>query len=260
MHEPMRRKRQLLSDEEAVAILDAATAGVLAITGEDGYPYAVPLSFAHEDGSLFFHSSKAGHKLDAIAYSDKASFCVIADDKVIQETFTTHYRSAIAFGRISVLTDDDRKRHALRLLAEKYSPDYLDAADDETRWQLESHMRTRADDRGDDRQGRNRDHQAARPAGPGRRVEHQTAPICPWDVPNVLGMSGGPCRSWFSLPCAVRSMPLLARPQTLGAVSPNVTRSRRRAPTQRRRRVGALPGARADESIPSHRSSEKTPA
>lgn len=131
MHEPMRRKRQLLSHEETIAILDAATAGVLAITGEDGYPYAVPLSFAYADGSLFFHSSKAGHKLDAIAHSDKASFCVIADDDVIQATFTTHFRSAIAFGRISVLTDDDRKRHALRLLAKKYSPEYLDAADDE---------------------------------------------------------------------------------------------------------------------------------
>lgn len=131
MQEPMRRMRQLLSGEETVGILGAATAGVLAITSEDGYPYAVPLSFAYEDGSLFFHSSKAGHKLDAIAHSDKASFCVIADDDVVQETFTTHFRSAIAFGRISVLTDNNRKRHALRLLAEKYSPDYLDAADEE---------------------------------------------------------------------------------------------------------------------------------
>lgn len=131
MHEAMRRKRQLLSNDETVAILDAATAGVLAVTGEDGYPYAVPLSFAYEDGSLFFHSSKAGHKLDAIAHSDKASFCVIADDDVVPETFTTHFRSAIAFGRISEVTDGERKRHALRLLAEKYSPDCLDAADAE---------------------------------------------------------------------------------------------------------------------------------
>jgi len=131
MHEPMRRTRQLLSAEETVAILGTATAGVLALTGEDGYPYAVPLSFAYEDGSLFFHSAKAGHKLDAIGHSDKASFCVIADDEVVQESFTTRYRSAIAFGRVSVLTDDERKRHALRLLAEKYFPDYIEAADAE---------------------------------------------------------------------------------------------------------------------------------
>ncbi len=131
MHKPMRRERQLLSIEETVAIFEAATAGVLAVTDGDGCPYAVPMSFAYEDGSLFFHSSTAGHKLDAITHSDKASFCVIADDDVVQSTFTTRFRSAIAFGRISVLTDDDRKRHALMLLAEKYSPDCLDAADAE---------------------------------------------------------------------------------------------------------------------------------
>lgn len=131
MHNPMRRKRQLLTNEETVAIFEAATAGVLAITDQDGYPYAVPLSFAYEDGSLFFHSSTAGHKLDAVKHCDKASFCVIADDDVIQETFTTHFRSAIAFGRIGVLIDDERKRHALRLLAQKYSPDFLEAADAE---------------------------------------------------------------------------------------------------------------------------------
>jgi nitroimidazol reductase NimA-like FMN-containing flavoprotein (pyridoxamine 5'-phosphate oxidase superfamily) len=127
----MRRKRQLLSAEETVAILDAATAGVLAVADKDDYPYAVPLSFAYEGGSIFFHSANAGYKLDAIDHSDKASFCVIADDDVVQETFTTHFRSAIVFGRISVVTDDERKRHALWLLAEKYSPDCLDAADAE---------------------------------------------------------------------------------------------------------------------------------
>jgi len=117
-------------------MLDAATSGVLAVMGEDGYPYAVPLSFAYEDGSLYFHSSRAGHKLDAIAHSDKASFCVIADDDVVQSTFTTHFRSVIVFGRIGVLSDDERRRHALMLLAEKYSPDYLDdaAAEIERSW------------------------------------------------------------------------------------------------------------------------------
>ncbi|MBS3956002.1 MAG: pyridoxamine 5'-phosphate oxidase family protein [Clostridiales bacterium] len=136
MHQPMRRRRQLLPEEETVAMLDAATSGVLAVMGEDGYPYAVPLSFAYEDGSLYFHSSRAGHKLDAIAHSDKASFCVIADDDVVQSTFTTHFRSVIVFGRIGVLSDDERRRHALMLLAEKYSPDYLDdaAAEIERSW------------------------------------------------------------------------------------------------------------------------------
>lgn len=131
MHPSMKRKRQLLSEEETAAMLHAATSGVLALAGPDGFPYAVPISFAFDGGKLYFHSAKAGHKLDSIAHDDRASFCVIADDEVIQETFTTQYRSAIVFGRMRVLTDDAEKRHAMMALAEKYSPDHLDEADGE---------------------------------------------------------------------------------------------------------------------------------
>lgn len=134
MHQPMRRTRQQLSDEETAGMLDAATSGVLALVGPDGYPYAVPLSFVHERGSIFFHSAAAGHKLDAIGHSEKASFCVIAEDDVVPSKLTTRYRSAIVFGVIRVLGDDERRLHALRLIAAKYSPDHLaDAEADITR-------------------------------------------------------------------------------------------------------------------------------
>ena len=128
MFRPMRRKRQLLPEKETTAILVSGTSGVLAVLGDDDYPYAVPLSYALEGGTLYFHAATKGHKLDAIERSDKASFCVIAADDVVPEKFTTYFRSAIAFGRARLVTDDDEKRHGLMLLAEKYSPDYLDAA------------------------------------------------------------------------------------------------------------------------------------
>jgi uncharacterized protein len=128
MFRPMRRKKQLLPGEETVAILHASTSGVLAVLGDDDYPYAVPLSFAYEDGKLYFHAATTGHKLDALGRSEKASFCVIAADDIVPEKFTTHFRSAIAFGKARIVTDEEEKRHGLLLLAEKYSPDYLDAA------------------------------------------------------------------------------------------------------------------------------------
>jgi uncharacterized protein len=128
MFRGMRRKRQVLPEAETIAMLESCTSGVLAVQGDDDYPYAVPLSFAYEDGKLFFHAAKAGHKIDAIGRNEKASFCVIAADDVVQSTFTTHFRSAIVFGRARVVTEDDVKRHALECLARKYSPDYLEAA------------------------------------------------------------------------------------------------------------------------------------
>lgn len=133
----MRRKRQALSEAESLTTLQEATAGVLAVDGDEGYPYAVPLSYAYEDGKLYFHSAKTGHKLDAIARNDKASFCVIAEDHIIQETFTTHFRSAIAFGRVRVLTDPAERRHGLMCLAQKYSPDFIAQADSEIAGALE---------------------------------------------------------------------------------------------------------------------------
>jgi len=131
MFRAMRRKKQLLPEAETIAMLQACTSGVLAVQGDDGYPYAVPLSFAYEDGAIYFHAATAGHKLDALGRSDKVSFCVIAADDVVQSAFTTHFRSAVVFGRARVVTDDAQKRRALECLARKYSPDYLEAADAE---------------------------------------------------------------------------------------------------------------------------------
>lgn len=125
MFREMRRSKQLLSEAETIEILQSCTSGVLAVSGDDGYPYAVPLSFAYKDGKLFFHFAKEGHKIDGIARNDKVSFCVIKADNVIQKTFTTHFRSAIVFGRTRILTEDREKKHALECLVEKYSPDYV---------------------------------------------------------------------------------------------------------------------------------------
>ena len=128
MFREMRRKKQLLSQAETIEMLRTCTSGVLAVAGDEGYPYAVPLSFAYQDGKLFFHMAKDGHKLDGIARNDKVSFCVIQQDQVMAQTFTTHYRSAIVFGRARILTEDSEKRHALECLAQKYSPDFPEQA------------------------------------------------------------------------------------------------------------------------------------
>ena len=60
----MRRFRQQLSQEECEAVLHRRTSGVLAVTGGNSWPYAVPLSYVYQDGAVFFHCAKAGHKLE----------------------------------------------------------------------------------------------------------------------------------------------------------------------------------------------------
>ena len=119
----MRRKLQQLSAEETESVLRRGTYGVLALHGDDGFPYAVPISYAYADGKLYFHCAMAGHKLDAMKRDEKASFCVVDQNEVHPEKFTTYFRSVIAFGRVRILEDEAERRAALMRIAEKFGPD-----------------------------------------------------------------------------------------------------------------------------------------
>ena len=122
MFREMRRKNQLLPQEETEAMLQQGTSGVLSLLGDDGYPYGVPLSYVYHNGKLYFHCAQAGHKLDAIRREGKCSFCVIDQDQVVAEKYTTLFRSVIAFGQVRVLEDDGEKRAALEALGERFNP------------------------------------------------------------------------------------------------------------------------------------------
>ncbi len=119
---PMRRKHQQLSHEECETILNKATSGTLAILGDGGYPYSLPISFVYYNGKIYFHSALKGHKIDAIRSCDKASFSVIDKDDVRGKEYTTYFRSVICFGRIHIIDDDDKKMAATRLLGNRYNP------------------------------------------------------------------------------------------------------------------------------------------
>lgn len=118
----MRRKRQQLSEAESIGILQKATSGTLALLGDNGYPYAVPISYVYHEGKMYFHSALSGHKVDAIRQCDKASFCVIEQDDVQPKKYTTFFRSVIAFGRIHIIEDDKEKLAMARMLGNRYNP------------------------------------------------------------------------------------------------------------------------------------------
>lgn len=118
----MRRFRQQLNREECETILTETTSGTLALLGDEGYPYAVPLSHVYAYGRIYFHSAKSGHKIESIKKYDKASYCVIAADNVRPSEYTTYFRSVIAFGKIHITESEDERTMAAILLGEKYNP------------------------------------------------------------------------------------------------------------------------------------------
>ena len=124
MFREMRRSKQRLPREVAVEILERNTSGVLALSGDEGYPYAVPMSYVYAEEKIYFHSAKNGHKIDAIQRNEKASFCVIDQDQIVPEQYTTFFRSVIVFGRLRLVEDMEEMRRIAATLAMKYSADF----------------------------------------------------------------------------------------------------------------------------------------
>ncbi|RVU55007.1 pyridoxamine 5'-phosphate oxidase family protein [Anaerosphaera multitolerans] len=129
MFREMRRKKQILPLEISENILKRRTAGVLALSGDNNYPYALPISYVYYDNKIYFHCAKTGHKIDAIEKNDRVSFCVIDKDRIVAEEFTTYFRSVIVFGKAHILENAEEKRRALKLLAEKYSPEFMESSE-----------------------------------------------------------------------------------------------------------------------------------
>lgn len=124
MFREMRRNKQILPKEEVVEILEKSSSGVLAVLGDNDYPYTVPMNYVYADGKIYFHVAATGHKIDAIKKHDKASFCIIDNDEVVPEKFTTAYRSVVAFGRVRLVEDIEEMRRLITILTMKYSADY----------------------------------------------------------------------------------------------------------------------------------------
>lgn len=117
----MRRFKQQLSDEESVKILNSCTNGILSLVDASGTPYGVPISYVYDgDDHLYLHSAVSGRKIDCINAESRCSFCVVAQDDIVPEEFTTYFRSVIVSGKIKILTDTNEIRQGLIMLSDKY--------------------------------------------------------------------------------------------------------------------------------------------
>jgi len=125
MFREMLRRKQQLTQEECLAILKHEVRGVLSVLGDDGYPYGMPLNhyYCEEDGKLYFHGGKLGHKIDALRQNNKASFCVY-DQGVRQEgEWFLRIRSVIVFGTVDLITDPEKIADISRRLSYKFTQD-----------------------------------------------------------------------------------------------------------------------------------------
>ena len=124
MFRPMRRIKQQLSDAEALEILAKAKRGVLSVVGDDGWPYGIWLNphYRREDGRIYFHGAKEGHKIDALRRDARVSFTVIDDGVQDEGSWAYTFRSVVVFGRIEFVEDQAFALELCRELARRFNP------------------------------------------------------------------------------------------------------------------------------------------
>jgi len=102
----MRRYKQQIPEDECINLLKREKRGVLAVLGDDDYPYTVAMNHVYLDGKLYFHCAREGHKIDAIEKCDKVSYCVMDEGVKIDDNWWYTFKNVVVFGRMSKVTDD----------------------------------------------------------------------------------------------------------------------------------------------------------
>lgn len=123
MFRELTRKKQALSREKCIEILQNEPRGVLSVLGDGGYPYGMPMNFLYDNGKIYFHSGKKGHKVDAISRDERVSFCVFDGGYRKDGEWALNISSVIVFGRMKVVDDFDKTVDICRKLSLKFTDD-----------------------------------------------------------------------------------------------------------------------------------------
>lgn len=124
MFRPMRRSKQALSVQEAKHLLSTEKRGVLAVNGDDGYPFAIPINFFYDEPQekIYFHGGKAGHKVDALKKDAKVCFTVYGNETFVEDDWAPYLHSVVVFGKCRLIADAKQTEESTRTLALKYYP------------------------------------------------------------------------------------------------------------------------------------------
>jgi len=125
MFRELTRKNKQIQNDECIELLITETRGILAVNGDDGYPYAMPMNHYYnpEDGCIYFHCGRKGHRIDSLKKSDKVSFCVCEKGYCDEGEWAYNVRSVIVFGKIEIIDEIAEVSHIAKKLSYKFTQD-----------------------------------------------------------------------------------------------------------------------------------------
>ena len=125
MFRELQKKNKQISMEECIELLKKETRGVLSVLGDDDYPYGMPMNhwYNEENGKIYFHCGKSGHRLDALRKCNKVSFCTYDRGYREDGDWALHVKSVIVFGTIAIVEDMETIADISRKLSYKFTQD-----------------------------------------------------------------------------------------------------------------------------------------
>jgi nitroimidazol reductase NimA-like FMN-containing flavoprotein (pyridoxamine 5'-phosphate oxidase superfamily) len=116
--------RDVTTDRDIIDSIIRRAAVCRVAMSDEGQPYVVPVSFGYEDGTLYFHCSAEGKKIDILRKNN--AVCVEFDvDQEITKTERTcqwgvKHRSVIGFGQAFFVKGLEEKQRALDVIVAHY--------------------------------------------------------------------------------------------------------------------------------------------
>lgn len=124
MFRELRRIKQKIEISECIELLKKTKRATLAVSGDDDYPYSLPINYFYDEinNVIYFHSAKEGHKIDSIKKNKKVSLSIIGDEYKDDGGYFYYVKSVIIFGKAEIVIDEEEKYNYLKTFGMKYFP------------------------------------------------------------------------------------------------------------------------------------------
>lgn len=116
-HTAMRRKEREITDRAEMDEILASSKVMYLGLADQNIPFVVPVFFAYDGAAVYFHSARAGSKIEILKRNPKVCFVVSTDQSVIESDkacdFEARHRTVIGVGEANFIEEVPEKIQAL---------------------------------------------------------------------------------------------------------------------------------------------------
>lgn len=120
MERKMYKADRQLPHQETQELLSNGRHGILAVNGDEGYPYAVPVNYVYLNEKIYIHSAQYGYKMEAVQKNGKVCFTAILSAKILPRNVTAAFESVIATGQAALVEAEDEKREVMETFVTRF--------------------------------------------------------------------------------------------------------------------------------------------